>query len=138
MPLKRIQERVVVQFVELLVPPIMEETMATTPVDVLVVMQQQSPMTQKVQRTVETLQLQFSDEIEYQLLSAADTGEVQLLSENGETKDDTSLPTLVKIGEPTEEDQEKIDAAVQDALDGLDKNSSDRERRIRCGSAGML
>ena len=61
--LERIQERVVEQFVELPVPPIMEETMVTTPVDVLVVMQQ-GPVTQKVPRTIEIPQLQFIDEIE--------------------------------------------------------------------------
>ena len=42
------------------------------------------------------------------------TDEIQLLSESGETKDDISLRTSVKIGKPTEEDKEKVDTAVQD------------------------
>ena len=45
------------------------------------------PVTQRVQRTLEIPQLQFSDKIKYQLLSAdTDTGEVQLLNESCETK----------------------------------------------------
>ena len=38
---------------------------------------------------------------------AADSGEVQSLMENGETKDDLKMPTSVKIGEPTEEDEKR-------------------------------
>ena len=44
---------------ELAMLPIMEETIVTTPVAVLVVMQQPSPMTQKVQRTIKTPHLQL-------------------------------------------------------------------------------
>merc|ERR1719245_2269377 len=46
---------------------------------------------------------------EYQLLTADfDSGEVSLLMENGETKDDLNLPTFVKIGEPTDEDKKLV------------------------------
>merc|ERR1719284_1140375 len=43
---------------------------------------------------------------EYQLLNAdTATGEVSLLLENGETKDDLNLPTFMTQGEPTEDDE---------------------------------
>eukprot|EP00913_Durusdinium_trenchii_P009964 g9351.t1 len=43
---------------------------------------------------------------EYMCASAdADTGEVSLLLESGELKEDLNLPTFVKVGEPTEEDR---------------------------------
>merc|ERR1712136_201724 len=55
--------------------------------------------------TSHNVEVPFVNKTEYQLLSAdGDTGEVQLLTESGETKDDISLPTFVKIGEPTDED----------------------------------
>merc|ERR1712013_494600 len=42
---------------------------------------------------------------EYQLLNAdAQSGEVSLLLESGDTKDDLNLPTFTKVGEPTDED----------------------------------
>ena len=42
----------------------------------------------------------FVKRTEYQLLTAdAKTGEVSLLLEDGNTKDDLNLPTFVKIGE---------------------------------------
>merc|ERR1712032_1513201 len=52
---------------------------------------------------------------EYQLLNAdPQSGEVSLLLESGETKDDLNLPTFVKTGEPTEDDvkaqKEMLDA----------------------------
>ena len=91
------------------VPPTTEETLVNMPGDVLVVTQQQGPMIQKVQKTIETSQLQFIDEIECQLLkNDADTDEVQLLGDSGDAKDVINSPTLLKIGEPTEEDKEKV------------------------------
>ena len=42
----------------------------------------------------------------------ADSGEVQSLMENGETKDDLKMPTSVKIGEPTEEDEKRAAEAL--------------------------
>merc|ERR1712226_227955 len=60
----------------------------------------------------------FVVKTEYQLLTADfDTGEVSLLMDNGETKDDLNLPTFVKIGEPLEEDT-KLVKEVQALLDG--------------------
>ena len=37
----------------------------------------------------------------------ADSGEIQSLMENGETKDDLKMPTSVMIGEHTEEDEKR-------------------------------
>merc|ERR1711874_599033 len=55
--------------------------------------------------TSHNLEVPFVKRTEYQLLNAdPGTGEVSLLLENGETKDDLNLPTFVQIGEPTEED----------------------------------
>jgi len=60
------------------------------------------------------LEVPFVKRTEYQVLNAdADTGEVSLLQENGDTKDDLNLPCFVKIGEPTEEDK-KIQAEILD------------------------
>merc|ERR1712070_1254172 len=51
----------------------------------------------------------FVVKTEYQLLSADfDTGEVSLLLENGDLKEDLNLPTFVKIGEPTDEDTKTV------------------------------
>ena len=48
----------------------------------------------------------FASEVECQLPNTvAHSGEVQLLMETGDTKDDLKLPTFVKIGEHTEEDE---------------------------------
>merc|ERR1712166_1696368 len=50
------------------------------------------------------------------LVADAETGEVSLLLESGETKDDLNLPDRVKIGEPTDEDKkvsEELVAAVE-------------------------
>ena len=97
------------QRVKLAVFPIMVETVVTTPVDVLGMMQQQSPVIQKVQRTIVILQLQYIDEIEHQLSNTdADTDEFQLLSDSGETTDDICSPTFVKIDEPADEGKEKV------------------------------
>merc|ERR1712176_1108615 len=51
------------------------------------------------------MEVPFVKRVEYQLLTAdADSGEVSLLLESGETKDVLNLPTFVKVGEPTEDD----------------------------------
>lgn len=56
--------------------------------------------------TSHNLDVPFVKKTEYQLLTAdPDSGEVSLLMENGDTKDDLNLPTMVKIGEPTEDDK---------------------------------
>ena len=46
----------------------------------------------------------------------ADSGEVQSLMERGETKDDLKMPTSVKIGEPTEENEKRA-AEASTAVD---------------------
>merc|ERR1711920_1001488 len=46
---------------------------------------------------------------EFQLLNAdKDSGEVSLLLEDGGTKDDLNLPTFVKEGSPTDEDEKLV------------------------------
>ena len=63
----------------------------------------------QVQVAVETVQIPqvpLIDNIEYQLSADADSSEVQLLIESGESKDDISIPTCV--------DEEKIEATVHD------------------------
>ena len=51
------------------------------------------------------LEVSFVKRTEYQMLNVdADTGEVSLLLEGGETKDDLNLPTFIQRGTPTEED----------------------------------
>merc|ERR1712048_1335779 len=53
-----------------------------------------------------TIPIPFANRTEYQLLIADEgTGQVSLLMENGETKDDLNLPTFVTTGEPTDEDK---------------------------------
>merc|ERR1712217_149495 len=44
------------------------------------------------------------------------TGEVSLLQDSGDTKDDPNLPNRVKIGEPTEDD-EKTSKEILDAFE---------------------
>merc|ERR1719426_231904 len=48
----------------------------------------------------------FVKRTELQCLTAdADTGEVSLLLDSGDTKDDLNLPTFTKVGEPTDDDK---------------------------------
>merc|ERR1712083_977187 len=55
--------------------------------------------------TSHNLEVPFVKRTEYQVLNAdINTGEVSLLLENGNTKEDLNLPCFVKTGEPTEED----------------------------------
>merc|ERR1711957_614668 len=50
------------------------------------------------------LDVPFVKRTEYQVLTAdPDSGEISLLLESGETKDDLNLPTVVAQGEPTDE-----------------------------------
>ncbi|CAE8613654.1 unnamed protein product [Polarella glacialis] len=52
------------------------------------------------------VEVPFVKRSEYQLLTAdEETGEVSLLLENGECKDDLNLPTFVSIGEATDDDK---------------------------------
>merc|ERR1719237_353868 len=67
--------------------------------------------------TSHNLDVPFVNKTEYQVLSAdEDTGEVSLLKEDGNTKDDLNLPTVVKVGEPTEDDA-KVTKEMIKALD---------------------
>merc|ERR1712150_267481 len=67
--------------------------------------------------TSHNLEVPFVKRTEYQLLSAdADSGEVSLLLDSGETKDDLNLPTFVKTGEPTEDDTK----VVKEIMEGMD------------------
>merc|ERR1711908_138747 len=52
------------------------------------------------------MEIPFVKKTEFQLLTADESsGEVSLLLESGETKDDLNLPTFVKVGEPTDDDK---------------------------------
>merc|ERR1711963_664054 len=52
------------------------------------------------------MEVPFVKRTEFQILSAdAATGEVSLLTESGETRDDLNLPDFVKVGEATEDDK---------------------------------
>merc|ERR1740138_1063514 len=63
------------------------------------------------------LEIPFVKRTEYQLLNAdGDSGEVSLLMESGETKDDLNLPTFISTGTPTEDDV-KLTADILAAFD---------------------
>merc|ERR1712066_969590 len=69
--------------------------------------------------TSHNLEVPFVKRTEYQLLTAdAESGEVSLLLESGETKDDLNLPTFVKIGEPTEDDTKVVDEIMKGVDEG--------------------
>merc|ERR1711988_1997058 len=69
--------------------------------------------------TSHNLDVPFVKKTEYQVLTAdEDTGEVSLLQEDGSTKDDLNLPTVVKIGEPTDEDKKVKDEMLKALEDG--------------------
>merc|ERR1712227_1082924 len=64
--------------------------------------------------TSHNLEVPFVKKTEYQVLSAdKDSGEVSLLQEDGNTKDDLNLPTFVNIGEPTEDDTKITDEILK-------------------------
>merc|ERR1712139_190884 len=55
------------------------------------------------------LDVPFVKRTEYQLLTADESsGEVSLLLESGETKDDLNLPTFVQQGEPSDDDKKLV------------------------------
>merc|ERR1712139_440792 len=67
------------------------------------------------------LEVPFVKRTEYQLLTADEgTGEVSLLLESGETRDDLNLPTFVGQGEPTEDDKK----LVIDILKGMENGKT--------------
>merc|ERR1712137_490629 len=64
--------------------------------------------------TSHNVEVPFVKRTEYQLLNAdADSGEVSLLLEDGGTKDDLNLPTVVTQGEPTEDDKKVQDEIMK-------------------------
>merc|ERR1719231_1981657 len=67
--------------------------------------------------TSHNVEVPFVKRNEYQVLTAdKDSGEVSLLLENGETKDDLNLPHFVKVGEPTDEDK-KLSKEIVEMVD---------------------
>merc|ERR1712050_69282 len=55
------------------------------------------------------MDIPFVKRTEYQLLNVdEDSGEVSLLEENGDTKDDLNLPTFKVQGEPTDDDKNVV------------------------------
>merc|ERR1712061_868433 len=69
--------------------------------------------------TSHNLSVPFVKNTEYQLLNAdADSGEVSLLLEDGGTKDDLNLPTFVKEGTPTDDDEKVQEELLKQFDDG--------------------
>jgi len=65
------------------------------------------------------LEVPFVKRTEYQLLTAdADSGEVSLLLESGETKDDLNLPTFTNTGTPTDDDKKVAEQILKGYDDG--------------------
>merc|ERR1712203_132053 len=65
------------------------------------------------------LDVPFVKKTEYQVLTAdEDTGEVSLLCEDCSTKDDLNLPTVVKVGEPTDDDKKVKDEMIKALEEG--------------------
>merc|ERR1711874_501774 len=65
--------------------------------------------------TSHNVDVPFVKRTEYQLLNAdPDSGEVSLLLESGDTKDDLNLPTFVQNGEPTEDDKKVTDEMLKE------------------------
>merc|ERR1712224_396495 len=69
--------------------------------------------------TSHNVDVPFVKRTEYQCLTADEkTGEVSLLLESGETKDDLNLPTFTKVGEPTDEDKKVAEEIVREVEKG--------------------
>merc|ERR1712139_262096 len=67
------------------------------------------------------LEVPFVKRTEYQLLNAdGDSGEVSLLLESGETKDDLNLPTFINSGTPTDEDKKLTEDILKAFDEGKD------------------
>merc|ERR1719409_2499727 len=72
------------------------------------------------------IEVPFVKRTEFQALTVdGDSGEVSLLLDSGETKDDLNLPDRQKIGEPTDEDK-KLSKDLAEAVEKGEKNH-------RCG-----
>merc|ERR1711879_911352 len=71
--------------------------------------------------TSHSMDVPFVKRTEYQLLSVDEgNGEISLLEESGETKDDLNLPDRVKVGEPTDDDK-KLTKQIVDLVEAGDK-----------------
>merc|ERR1711862_594385 len=71
--------------------------------------------------TSHNVEVPFVKRTEFQVLSAdAVSGEVSLLTEAGETKDDLNLPEFTKIGEPTDDDK-KLSKSIVELVDKGEK-----------------
>merc|ERR1712224_1191680 len=71
--------------------------------------------------TSHNVEVPFVKRTELQCLSAdGDTGEVSLLLESGDTKDDLNLPDRVTVGEPTDDDK-KLSQEIIEAIDKGEK-----------------
>merc|ERR1712032_1620590 len=65
--------------------------------------------------TSHNVEVPFVKKNEYQVLTAdGGSGQVSLLLENGETKDDLNLPKFIQQGEPTDEDVQVSDDLVKE------------------------
>merc|ERR1712004_519357 len=88
--------------------------------------------------TSHNLEVPFVKRTEYQLLTAdSESGEVSLLLESGETKDDLNLPTFVKVGEPTEDDTKVVEEILKGVDDGKNvmvvvQSACGMEKIIQC------
>merc|ERR1712063_220159 len=88
--------------------------------------------------TSHNLEAPFVKRTEYQLLTADnDSGEVSLLLESGETKDDLNLPTFVTVGEPTDEDKKVVEEITKGVDDGktvtvIVQSACGMEKIIQC------
>merc|ERR1711862_868607 len=71
--------------------------------------------------TSHNVEVPFVKRTEFQVLSAdPNSGEVSLLTEAGDTKDDLNLPSFQKIGEPTDDDK-KLSKSLVDLVDKGEK-----------------
>merc|ERR1719446_1184905 len=69
--------------------------------------------------TSHNIEVPFVKRTEYQCLTAdGDSGEVSLLLESGDTKDDLNLPKIGKVGEPTDDDKKVSDDIVAEVDKG--------------------
>merc|ERR1712060_619938 len=69
--------------------------------------------------TSHNVEVPFVKRTEFQVMSAdGDTGEVSLLTEAGETKDDLFLPNFTAIGEPTDDDKKLAKNIVEQVEKG--------------------
>merc|ERR1711924_180320 len=71
--------------------------------------------------TSHNMNIPFVKRTEFQVLTADEaTGEVSLLLESGETKDDLFLPDRKTVGDPTDE-QKKLSAKIVELVEKGDK-----------------